>query len=228
MTQKKTTTQIRVKAVFFLLLAYLGLGVLIFLPALTLDFWQGWLAFGSILGPATLGSLYFIVKDPKLVERRMRIKEKESVQKGAVRWANVVFLVSLIIPGLDHRFGWSNIPTEIVLTAGALIILGYLIVFRTLQTNSYAARTVEVEKGQKLITTGPYAIVRHPMYVGAIIMFYAFPVAMGSYWALVPLIPLLPIMIIRTLNEEEVLKRELPGYKEYCKKVKYRLIPGIW
>ncbi|HMR00766.1 MAG TPA: isoprenylcysteine carboxylmethyltransferase family protein [Candidatus Gracilibacteria bacterium] len=178
--------------------------------------------------PATLSGIYFIIKDPKLVELRLRMKEKESVQKGVVRWASIVFFIALIVPGLDHRFGWSNIPSEIVITADVLMIIGYLIVFRTLQTNSYAARTIEVEKEQKLITTGLYGMVRHPMYVGVIIMYYSLPIAMGSYWAIIPLLPLLPIMVIRTLNEEEVLKRDLPGYKEYCKKVKYRLIPGIW
>ncbi|MCA9374390.1 isoprenylcysteine carboxylmethyltransferase family protein [Candidatus Peregrinibacteria bacterium] len=223
-----TTAQVRLKALFLLILSYIGLGALIFLPAFTLNFWQGWLALVSIMGPATLAGIYFIIKDPKLVERRLRMKEKESVQKGVVRWAIIVFLIAFIIPGLDHRFGWSNIPSEIVITADVLMIIGYLIVFRTLQTNSYAARTVEVEKEQKLITTGLYGIVRHPMYVGVIIMYYTLPIVMGSYWAIIPLLPLLPIMVIRTLNEEQVLKRGLPGYKEYCKKVKYRLIPGIW
>ena len=222
------SAKLALKTVFFLIIAYATLACIIFLPAGTLDYWEGWLALLSLVVPMTFASIYFILKDPKLVERRMKMKEKESVQKGVIRWAIVVTLVAFIIPGIDHRYGWSTIPTNIVIFANILVILGYLIVFRTLQLNSYAARTVEVEKGQKLITRGLYGIVRHPMYVGMLILYFALPIGLGSYWAMIPLLPLFPIMIIRTLNEEEVLKRDLPGYKEYCKKVKYRLIPGIW
>lgn len=217
-----------IRIILYILISYATLGAIIFLPAGTLDYWEGWVALLSLMVPMTFAAIYFMIKDPALMKRRMKMKEKETVQKGVIRWAIVVTLVAFIIPGLDHRFDWSTIPTNIVIFADVLVFIGYAIVFRTLQTNSYAARTIEVEKDQKVITTGPYAIVRHPMYAGMLLLYYALPIGLGSYWAALALLPLLPIMIIRTLNEETVLKRDLPGYKEYCKKVKYRLIPGIW
>ena len=123
---------------------------------------------------------------------------------------------------------WSSVPSELVIASNAVVLIGYFICFLAFRENSYAARTVEVEKGQKVISTGPYSIIRHPMYMGVLLMYLSTPIALGSYWALPPFLLMIPVIIYRTLNEEELLRRKLPGYKAYCKKVRYRLIPYVW
>jgi len=200
----------------------------LFVPAGTFDYWQAWLYMVVIFVPASIILFYFLKKDPEFLERRMKYKEKEAKQKSVVRVALIIFIVGFLLPGLDHRYGWSNIPSEIVIAADALVFLGYLMCFLVFKENSYAGRTIEVVKGQKVISTGPYAIIRHPMYFGTIIMYIATPIALGSYWALPPFLFMLPVLVYRILNEEEVLRRDLPGYTEYCKKTRYRLLPFIW
>jgi protein-S-isoprenylcysteine O-methyltransferase Ste14 len=171
---------------------------------------------------------YFLKKDPELLERRMRMKEKEEKQKSIQKFGIIIFFIGFIIPGLDYRYHWSNVPALIVIAANAIVFSGYLLVFFVLRENSYASRIIEVEKGQKAITTGPYAIVRHPMYLGVLLMYLFTPLALGSYWAIIFFLPLVPLIVFRLLNEEEVMLRELPGYEEYCKKTRYHLIPFIW
>jgi protein-S-isoprenylcysteine O-methyltransferase Ste14 len=171
---------------------------------------------------------YFLKNDKELLERRMKLREKEGGQKRIVLLSSVVFLAGFLLPGLDYRFGWSEVPVALVLTADAIVFLGYLITFLTLRENSFASRIIEVEVGQQVISTGPYAIVRHPMYAGVILMFLFTPLALGSSLALVAVVPLAVLIVLRIRNEETVLARELPGYVEYCGKVRYRLVPGIW
>jgi protein-S-isoprenylcysteine O-methyltransferase Ste14 len=138
------------------------------------------------------------------------------------------FILAFILPGLDRRFGWSDVPVPVVLAADLLVLLGYGIVVLAFRENQYASRTVQVEQGQKVIATGPYALVRHPMYLGAMLMYAASPLALGSYWALIPALVIVPILVVRIVNEEQVLERELPGYPEYRQATRYRLLPGIW
>lgn len=162
------------------------------------------------------------------MERRLKLKEREKEQKLIVMLSSVVFFIGFIIPGLDYRFHWSEVPAYLVIAADVFVLLGYLIVFLALKENMYASRVVEVDKEQKVISTGPYAIVRHPMYSGTILMFLSTPIALGSFWALIPSL-LIPILIVyRILNEEKILLKELSGYKEYCRKTHYRLLPFIW
>ncbi|PIZ99607.1 hypothetical protein COX84_00800 [Candidatus Micrarchaeota archaeon CG_4_10_14_0_2_um_filter_49_7] len=142
--------------------------------------------------------------------------------------SSVVFLIGFLIPGLDRRFGWSNIPVEFVLAADALVLMGYAWTFLVFRENSYALRIIEVEKGQQVISTGPYSVIRHPMYLGVMIMFLATPIALGSYFALPAFLLLPPLLVYRILNEEVVLNRGLLGYGDYCKKNRYRLIPFVW
>ena len=209
-------------------IAPLVLGLFMFAPAGSFDYWEAWVYCAVLFVPMSYVVLYLLKNDPGLLERRMRFKEKEGEQKAIVKVMNVVFLVAFLIPGLDRRFGWSDVPTAHVLAANAVVFLSYAFVFLVLRENSYASRIIEVEKNQKVISTGPYAIVRHPMYLGMALMLLATPAALGSYWAYVVFLPLPLFLIPRILNEEKVLLRDLPGYGEYCEKTRYRLIPRIW
>jgi protein-S-isoprenylcysteine O-methyltransferase Ste14 len=204
------------------------LGLLILTPAGTFNYWQVYVYFAILVAPMTFVLFYFLRRDPKFLERRTKGKEKEKQQISIAMLSAFVFLAGFIIPGLDHRFGWSNVPMHISIAADIIILLGYLIIFFVFKQNSYASRIIEVNENQKLISTGLYGIVRHPMYIGVLVMFIPTPIALGSYWGLIPFV-LLPVsLVLRILNEEKVLSDNLKGYKEYCQKTKYRLIPLVW
>lgn len=158
----------------------------------------------------------------------MKYKEKEAQQKTIVKIANTFFFLGFLIPGLDYRFGWSTVPLWLTILSNVIMLSGYFLIFLAFKENSFAGRTVEIFEGQRVIDTGPYAVVRHPMYAGMIPMFLFMPLALGSFWALLSFIPVCIIIILRTLNEEKVLTRDLVGYSAYCQKVRYRLIPFIW
>lgn len=204
------------------------MGLMLFLPAGSLDYWQAWIYCGVIFIPVSFVVFYFLKKDPELLERRMRVKEHEEKQKTIVKLGMIIFFIGFIIPGFDYRYHWSNVPVYLVIVANAIVLSGYIFVFLVFRENSYASRIIEVEKDQEVITTGPYAIVRHPMYLGVLVMYLFTPLALGSYWALPFFLPLIPLLVSRLLNEEEMLLRELPGYKEYCQETRYHLIPLIY
>lgn len=198
------------------------------IPAGTMNYWQVYVYFGVILIPMLFVLRYFMKNDPRFLERRSRFAEKEKTQKF-IQWINLpVFISAFIVPGLDRRFGWSDVPVEIIILTDVLILGGYLIVFFVFRQNSFASRIIEIDKGQKVITTGLYAFIRHPMYLGVLIMYLPTPMALGSYWGLIPM-ALLPVsLVVRILNEEKVLSENLEGYKEYCVRTRYRLIPYVW
>ncbi len=211
----------------------IGLGIpfialIILLPAGTWNYWQGWMYLATLLLPMLVSTAYLIKNDPALLERRLRMREKESAQQKIIGLLAIYFLIAFTLPGFDVRFGWSNVPLLVSILADGLVFTGYMITFWVLTVNSYLSRTVEVDIGQKVITTGPYAIVRHPMYFGVALLYIASPLALGSYWATLPALIILPLLAARIRNEEEVLLGELPGYAEYRQKVKYRLLPGVW
>ncbi|MDO8726669.1 MAG: isoprenylcysteine carboxylmethyltransferase family protein [Candidatus Methanoperedens sp.] len=222
------TSELKKKVFFRFIMAPIFIGLILFLPAGTLDYWQAWIYCAVLFIPVIFVVFYFLKKDPELLERRMRMKEKEEKQKTIIKIGIILFSIGFIIPGLDYRYHWSNVPVPLVIAANAIVLAGYIIVFFVLRENSYASRIIEVEKGQKVITTGPYAIVRHPMYLGVLLMYLFTPIGLGSYWAIIFFLPLIPLIVVRLLNEEEVLLRELPGYKEYCQKTRYHLVPFIW
>lgn len=202
--------------------------VLLFIPAGSFLYWQAWVYFSVIFFPMFYILLYLLKRDPELLERRLRSKEKVKEQKTIVRLFSLLFLIGFLIPGLDYRFGWSHVSVPIVIIANISVFTGYMIFFSTMKANSYASRIIEVEKEQTVISSGPYAIVRHPMYAGWLLMIIATPVALGSYWALLVFMLFTILLIQRIVNEEKVLLKELPGYEEYCRNVKYRLAPYVW
>jgi len=202
--------------------------LILFLPAGTFAYWEAWVYLAILLIPMSIVMFYFLKKAPELLARRMKLKEKEVEQKLIIKLAFIPFLLAFILPGIDKRLGWSNVPITIIVVAEILVFIGYILFFLVLKENQFASRVIEVEKGQKVIQSGPYRLVRHPMYMGAILMYVASPLALGSYWAIIPAIFIIPIFIARILNEESVLTKELEGYSEYKLKTRYRLIPGIW
>lgn len=220
--------KLKIKIVLIFPAAFLFMAGILFPTAGSFDYWQAWVFCGVVLLAAFFIMLYFLKKCPEFLEKRFRYKEKELKQKNIIKAASALFFVGFLIPGLDYRFGWSNVPVWLVIVSNIIIFVCYGIAFLAFKENPYAARTVEVFKGHKVIDTGPYSIVRHPMYAGIIPMYLFMATALGSYWALIPFALVCVIVIIRALNEEEVLKRDLPGYKEYCKKVHYHLIPFVW
>ncbi|MBQ8420270.1 MAG: isoprenylcysteine carboxylmethyltransferase family protein [Clostridia bacterium] len=209
-------------------IGFLMLGVLLFLPAGTLAFSGGWLLLGLLFVPMlALGAvLFFRAKD--LLRKRLDSKEKESTQKGVVAMSGLIFLGGFVLAGLDFRFSLSHVPTVAVIVASVLFLVGYALYAEVMRENAYLSRTVKVEENQKVIDTGLYGIVRHPMYFATVLMFLSIPVILGSWWALLVFSVYPFVIVVRIRNEEAVLKRELAGYTEYQSKVKYRLIPLIW
>jgi protein-S-isoprenylcysteine O-methyltransferase Ste14 len=203
-------------------------GAVLFLPAGTLTYWNAWIYMGALFIPMVFALTYLVKKDPELLEKRMKMKEKETEQKLYVKISLVIFSLAFIIPGLDYRFGWSNVPLWVIILSTAFIVIGYIMFVFVMKENSYASRVIEIQQGQKVIDTGLYSIVRHPMYLSALLIYMFSPLTLGSYWALIPAIGLPIIISYRILNEEKFLLENLPNYKEYCQKIRYRLIPFIW
>ena len=204
---------------------------LLLVPAGSLEYWQGWV-FGLVFCVTTTAiGIYFLKRDPRVIERRMRVgpaAEREPAQKIIMSLLLAGFVLLLVVPGFDHRWHWSDVPVWLVLTADVFVVLGLLGTAIVVRQNSYAASTITVEAGQPVVSTGLYAIVRHPMYSAALVMTAFTPLALGSDWALLVVISLFPVLAWRLLDEEQFLARELPGYADYCQKVRYRLVPGIW
>jgi len=209
----------------------LFLAVLVFLPAWTVSYWQGWICLALFLACATGITLDLIQHDPKLLERRMSAgagAEKEKSQKIIQTLAAMAFVATFVVPALDHRFAWSVVPIYAVIAGDALVVLGFLFVFWVFRVNSFTSGIIEVAAEQRVISTGPYGLVRHPMYFGALIMLLGVPIALGSWWGVLTLIPMTVILILRLVDEEIFLARSLPGYAEYRQKIKYRLVPFAW
>jgi protein-S-isoprenylcysteine O-methyltransferase Ste14 len=208
-----------------------GLGILLFAPAWTLDFWQAWVYLIVFAGSSASITVYLWRNDPKLLERRLHAgprAESERSQQLIQTLASFAFATVLIFPALDHRFSWSNVPTLVVIVGDIFVALGLLIVFIVYRENTFAAATIEVAADQKVISTGPYAIVRHPMYSGALVMLFGTPLALGSWWGLLTVIPITLVIVWRLLGEEAFLSNHLQGYAGYRQRGRYRLLPFIW
>jgi protein-S-isoprenylcysteine O-methyltransferase Ste14 len=207
------------------------LGVLLFAPAWTLEYWQAWVYFLIFTASSALITTYLWKKDPKLLQRRIDAglrAENEKSQKLIQLLASFVFLAAMILPSLDHRFSWSAVPLPVVVAGDVLTALGFFIVFLVFKENTFTAATIIVTPGQKVVSTGPYAVVRHPMYSGALVMLFGTPLALGSWWGLLMFIPMIFTIAWRACDEERFLFRNLSGYKEYCQIVRYRLVPFAW
>lgn len=206
-------------------------GLLLFVPAGTFGYWQGWLFIAVFTASTTLISLYLAVKDPALLERRLRAgpgAETRPLQKRLMQLMVLSFMGIAIVSALDVRFGWSHAPAWVSLLGELLVVLGLLITVLVFRENTYTASTVRTMEGQTVISTGPYALVRHPMYVGVLVMAVGSAPALGSYWTLLFICAVVPILMLRIRDEESLLRTELPGYEAYAQKVRYRLLPGLW
>jgi protein-S-isoprenylcysteine O-methyltransferase Ste14 len=219
------------KAFGGLLIVLLVLAALLFIPAWTLDYWQAW-AFLAIYFTSSLAiTLYLMRKDPKLLERRMNggpTAEKEPVQKIIMFIVSLGFIGLIALPAFDHRFAWSHMPPYVALAGDVLVVLGWLAIFFVFKENTFTSAIIELAPDQTVISTGPYALVRHPMYAGGLVMLLGIPIALGSWWGLLVIAAMTPALIWRLFDEEKFLARNLPGYGEYQKKVRYRLIPQVW
>ena len=206
---------------------------MLFMPAGSFRFWQGWALMAVVFIPILLIFRYLYKHDRQLLERRLESKEKVGAQKFFQVVGGLIFFPSLLLPGLDYRFGWSRtslgpVPLWLMLLSQALVLGCFLLVFWVLRVNSFASSTIQVEAGQRVISSGPYRFVRHPMYSALAVIYLAAPLALGSYIALPAFALLIPVIVFRLLNEEKILRQELSGYPEYCLRTRFRLVPFIW
>ena len=203
-------------------------GLLIFLPAGTLSYVNGWYFIALLFIPMLIAGLIMLFKTPDFLKKRLDAKEKQGTQKGVVAFSGLMFIAGFVVAGLDFRFGWSALPIWVVITASVLFLIAYALYAEVMRENAYLSRTVKVEQGQTVVDTGLYGIVRHPMYAVTILLFLTIPLILGSWYALIAFAFYPVIIIVRLLDEEKLLTKELPGYPAYKQKVKYRIIPFIW
>ena len=203
-------------------------GAMLFWPAGGFDYLNGWLFCSLLFVPILILGAVLFVKSPDLLRKRLDSREKEKTQQGVIAWSGLFFFVGFVLAGLDHRFGWSHVPTWLVITAAAILLISYALYAEVMRENAYLSRKVEVQEGQHVVDTGLYGIVRHPMYAVTLWLFLSIPLVLGSWYALICFAVYPILIVVRLLNEEKVLTEGLEGYAEYKKKVRYRLIPFVW
>jgi protein-S-isoprenylcysteine O-methyltransferase Ste14 len=222
---------VNARAVRATLIGAVIMAALIFVPAGTLDYWQAWLFIGVFEGASIAIGVYLAINDPALLARRLRVgptAERETTQKIIITLAFGGMLALVMVSALDRRWGWSSVPPAVSILGNVLVALGFLVTFFVFRANSYGASTIEVVSDQTLVSSGPYALVRHPMYAGVLMMMIGVAPALGSWWGLVLLVLLVPVLIWRLLDEERLLRRDLRGYADYLRRVRYRLVPYVW
>lgn len=222
------TMKLFIQAISKFLLGIVLVGILIFWPAGTLSFFNGWLFMGILFVPMFLAGIVMMVKNPELLRKRLKAKEKQKEQSMVIKLSGLMFLAGFIIAGLNYRFNWMMLPKSVSIVGVVLFLLAYLLYAEVLRENTYLSRTIEVQENQKVIDTGLYGIVRHPMYSATVILFLAIPLILGSLISFVIFLVYPFIISVRIKNEEMLLENELEGYREYKTKVKYRLIPFVW
>ena len=203
-------------------------GALLFLSAGSFGYSNAWLFLGLLFIPMLILGVVLLIEAPDLLEKRLGVKEKENTQKGVVALSGVLFVAGFVVAGLDFRFGWSHVPLWGVIVASVVLLVSYALYAEVMRENAYLSRIVEVQQGQKVIDTGLYAIVRHPMYAVTVWLFLSIPVVLGSLWSLLCFLPYVGVIVVRICNEEKVLEAGLEGYTAYKKRVKYRILPFVW
>ena len=216
------------EALVKLICGLLLVGLLIFLPAGTLCYTYGWLLMGLLFAPMLIAGFVMFFKSPDFLRKRLDAKEKQGTQKGVVAASGLMFIAAFVVAGLDHRFGWSRMPGWVTVVASVLFLLDYAMYAEVMRENAFLSRTIKVEQDQTVMDTGLYGIVRHPMYAVSIDLFMLMPLILGSWYALIPMAVYPVVIVVRLTAEEALLTKELPGYADYKKKVKYRLLPFIW
>ena len=225
---KNMTLRLIVSATTKMALGIAIIALLLFLPAGTWAYSGAWRFFALLFIPMLIMGIAMLILSPELLSRRLQAKEKRTTQQGVVRYSALIFIVGFVVAGLDFRNGWSELPSWLIYTASTLFVIGYALYGEVMRENIWLARTITVESGQEVITTGLYSLVRHPMYSATVIMFLSIPFILGSLWAVIPFLCYIPIIVIRILDEEKLLRKELKGYTDYCGKVRWRLVPLIW
>lgn len=220
--------RLAVRALMKFTVGLLLVGALLFLPAGSFSYGNGWLFIGLLFLPMILLGVILLFKAPALLEKRLNAKEGEKTQRGVVALSGLLFVGGFTVAGLDYRFGWSRVPLWVVIVASGILLISYALYAEVMRENAYLSRTVEVQEGQRVVDTGLYGVVRHPMYAVTLWLFLSIPVVLGSWWSLLCFLPYLGVIVIRIRNEEKVLKEGLAGYEDYMKRVKYRLLPWIW
>jgi protein-S-isoprenylcysteine O-methyltransferase Ste14 len=219
------------KAIAGLVNLFVVMAAVLFLSAWTLSYWQGWILLGAFFVPSLAITFYLMRNDAKLLERRVHAgaaSEKEKKQKVIQVFAGLAFIAVLALPGIDRRFGWSEVPVYFVIAGDIMVLLGFLVIYKVFKVNTFTSGIIEVVSEQKVVSTGPYAVVRHPMYSGALVMLLAVPLALGSWWGLLTFIPMTIVIVVRLMDEEQFLTKNLAGYSEYRDRVRYRLAPFVW
>ena len=208
-----------------------GLGImalLLFLPAGTINYCGGWRLLVLLFVPMFIFGIMLVIASPDLLARRLKSKEKRSVQSGIIRFSGLMFVVGFVVAGLDFRFGWSSVPQMVIYVAEALFLISYILYAEVMRENEWLSRTIEVSAGQKVVSTGLYGIVRHPMYTATLLLFLTMPLILGSWWALAIFVLYVPMIVVRIIDEERLLHQELDGYINYCRRIRWRLLPFIW
>ncbi len=219
------------KALLSVLLLAVVMGVILFVTAGTTQYWQAWVYLLIFTITSLLITIYLIRNDPELLKRRMRggpTAEKRASQRVIMFLTSLAFIGLLVVPALDRRFGWSTVPLSVVIAGDVLVAIGFYLIFLVYRENTYKSATIEVAANQKVIQSGPYTLVRHPMYASALLYLLGTPLALDSYWGLLPFVAVIPLLIWRLIDEEKLLAKELEGYRKYQQQVRYRLVPRVW
>ncbi|MBE6592504.1 MAG: isoprenylcysteine carboxylmethyltransferase family protein [Ruminococcaceae bacterium] len=215
-------------AVIKFILGLILVGTLLFVPAGSFAYVGAWLFIALLFLPMLILGIILFIRSPELLAKRLDVKEKQNTQKGVVAIAALLFLCGFVVAGLDFRFGWSHVPSVVTVIASAVLLVSYALYGEVMRENAYLSRTIKVQEGQKVVDTGLYKIVRHPMYAVTVWLFLAIPIVLGSWWSFLCFLPYVAVIVVRIINEEKLLTQELEGYKDYKKRVKYRLIPFVW
>jgi protein-S-isoprenylcysteine O-methyltransferase Ste14 len=220
--------KLAIGALIKFLCGVLLVGLLLFLPAGDLSYQNGWLFIGLLFVPMLMLGVVLLIRSPALLQKRLNARETDRTEQGVVKAAALIFIAGFAVAGLDYRFGWSQMPRPAVIVASVILLVSYALYAEVMRENAYLSRTVEIQEGQRVIDTGLYGVVRHPMYAVTLWLFLSIPVVLGSFWALLCFLPYIAVIAVRIVHEEKLLEASLSGYTEYKRRVRYRLIPFVW